>query len=109
MEAHNYEYDISKKKGKKTNMGIYSISTNRLIWNSNNLKQCMRIKKPAINRKNCTIECTIKPMACELEFMLNNQIFMILYDVRCFKSVFFSPFLIFLKNGSIETTFNYTN
>ena len=109
VEAHNFEYDISKKKGKKTNMGIYSISTNRLIWNSNNLKQCMRIKKPAINRKNCTIECTIKPMACELEFMLNNQIFMILYDVRCFKSSFFSPFLIFLKNGSIETTFNYTN
>ena len=110
LEAHNYDYDdISNKKGKKTNMGIYSISTNRLIWNSNNLKQCMRIKKPIINKKNCTIECTIKPDACELEFMLNNQIFTILYDVRCFKSVFFSPFLIFLKNGSIETTFNYTN
>jgi hypothetical protein len=107
VAKNNYEYDLSKKNKKKRNLGIYTISTNRLIWNSNNIKQCMKLNKPTINKKNSTISCTLKPELCELEFMLNNENFIILNDVRCFESECFSPCLIFLKNGSIETTFDY--
>ena len=107
VAKNNYEYDLSKKNKKKRNLGIYTISTNRLIWNSNNIKQCMKLNKPTINKKNSTISCTLKPELCELEFMLNNENFIILNDVRCFESECFSPCLIFLKNGSIETTFDF--
>ena len=107
VAKNNYEYDLSKRNKKKRNLGIYTISTNRLIWNSNNIKQCMKLNKPILNKKNSTISCTLKPELCELEFMLNNENFIILNDVRCFESECFSPCLIFLKNGSIETTFDY--
>ena len=106
VENNNYEYDI-KKHGKKRNMGIYIINTNHVVWNCNNMKQCIRLNYKSLNKNNTIIECTLLPDECEIEFMLNNEFFFILNDVRCFASECFSPCLIFLKNASLETTFNY--
>ena len=106
VENNNYQYDI-KKHGKKRNMGVYIINTNQVVWNCNNMKQCIKLNYKSLNKKGSIIECILSPNECELEFMLNNEFFFVLNDVRCFISDYFSPCLIFLKNASIETTFNY--
>ena len=106
VEKNNYQYDI-KNNGKKRNLGVYIININKLIWNCNNIKQCIKLDYKSLNKKGTIIECTLSPNECELEFMLNNEFFFVLNDVRCFISDFFSPCLIFLKNGAIETAFNY--
>ena len=106
VEKNNYEFDI-KKNGKKKNTGVYIMNTNQIIWNCNNMKQCIKLKYKSLNRKNSTIKCTLIPNECELEFIFNKEFFITLNDVRCFESEYFSPCLIFLKNVSIETNFNY--
>ena len=106
VESNNFEYDI-KKFGKKKNTGIYIINVNKLVWNCNNYKQCIKLNYKTLSKKDTVIECTLSPNDCELEFMLNNDFFIVLNDVRCFSSDVFSPFLIFLKNGTVQTTFKY--
>ena len=107
VEKNNFECDMGKKNVKKRNQGTYTINANRVVWNCNNMKQCIKLNYNSLNKKDTIIQCTLSPIACELEFMLNNEFFIILNDVRCFISDSFSPCLIFLKNTSIETTFNY--
>jgi hypothetical protein len=106
VEKNNFEFDI-KKSGKKKNTGVYIMNTNQIIWNCNNMKQCIKLKYKSLNKKNSTIKCTLTPSECELEFIFNKEFFITLNDVRCFESEYFSPCLIFLKNVSIETNFHY--
>ena len=107
VEKNNYELEMVKKNVKKRNQGTYTINANRVVWNCNNMKQCIKLNYNSLNKKDTIIQCTLSPSTCELEFMLNNEFFIILNDVRCFISESFSPCLIFLKNTSIETTFMY--
>ena len=106
IEKNNYDYDI-KKNSKRKNIGIYLINTNKVVWNSNNIKQCIRLDYKRLNKKNTNIKCTLSPSECELEFIINDELFYILNDVRCFLSDYFSPCLVFLKNTAIESHFNY--
>ena len=106
IEMNNLEYDF--KENNKNRRGVYSISSNQMLWNSNNNKDCIKLKynKP-LSKIDTTILITFDPKNRRLEFMLNNEQFVDLKDVKCFYSKCFSPFLIFLKNGKIQTFFNY--
>ena len=106
IENNGYEYDI-KKTNKKKSIGIYIINTNQVIWNSNNIRQCTKLNYKRLNKKDTFIDCTLSPSECQLEFMVNKDIFFILNDVRCFLSDYFSPCLIFLKNATVESSFLY--
>ena len=106
MIKNDYEYDI-KKTNKKRNIGLYIININQLIWNSNNMCQCTKLNYKKLNKKGTFIDCKLSPSECELEFMINNEFFFVLNDIRCILSEYFSPCLIFLKNGSVETEFQY--
>ena len=106
IEKNNYDYDI-KKNSKRKNIGIYLINTNQVVWNSNNIKQCIRLDYKRLNKKDTNIKCTLSPSECELEFIINDELFFILNDVRCFSSDYFSPCLVFLKNTAVESHFNY--
>ena len=106
VERNNYEYIPSKQRsGKKTNNGSY-IFNNQIIWNCNNFRQCQKFLN-TIFKENTTIECNLVPVECELEFKYDNNLIIKFNDVRCFKSDFFSPCLIFLHNSKVETTFIY--
>ena len=106
VERNNYEYIPSKQKqGKKSNNGSY-IFNNQIIWNCNNYRQCQKFLN-TIFKENTTIECNLIPVECELEFRYDNNLIIKFNDVRCFKSDFFSPCLIFLHNSKVETTFIY--
>ena len=108
VKNNKYKYNISNKSGKKSTLGIYMVFSNKLTWNSNNVKQCKKIYyKPSLTKKNTQITCTMYPELCQLDFNFNNEEFISLNDVRCFSSDFFSPCLILLNNGKIETNFDY--
>ena len=106
LEKNDYEYDI-KKTNKKRNIGLYIININQLVWNSNNMCQCTKLNYKKLSKKDTFIDCKLSPSDCELEFMINNEFFFVLNDIRCVLSEYFSPCLIFLKNGSVETEFQY--
>ena len=106
VEKNNFEFD-TKKYGKKKNLGIYIANVNRMVWNSNNSSQCYRLSHKHLYKKDTTIQCTLFPIDCNLEFMFNKDFYFKLDDVRCFLSDYFSPCLIFLKNGAVQTIFNY--
>ena len=106
VERNNYEFE-AKKFTKKSNGGLYAIYTNQVVWNCNNSSQCIKLNYKKMNKKDTFIDCTLSPCECELEFMVNNEFFFVLNNVRCFLSDYFSPCLVFLKNTSIEVHFNY--
>ena len=107
IEMNNFEFD-SKRNNIKGNRGVYSITSNQRMWNSNNDKECIKFNyyKP-LSKIGTMIIITFDPQNCTLEFFLNNEDFFVLKDVKCFYSKCFSPFLIFLKNSKIQTIFNY--
>ena len=107
VEKNNYEFTPAKRKdGKRPNIGTYIISTNKMAWNCNNSKQCRKFFQ-TIYKENTVIECVLTPLECELDFITHNDLIIKFNDVRCFKSDYFSPCLIFLQNCKVETTFNY--
>ena len=114
VEEKNYEFSLpnnaKEKKGKKANNGIYYLNTNKMAWNCNNMSQCKNLKiNDDINiaKKENTFEFIITPIDCVLEIKLNAKTITKFSDVRCFKSTAFSPFLIFLNNSKVETSFIY--
>ena len=106
VARNNYDFTPPKRNdGKIANIGTYVISTNKMAWNCNNMSQCKKFEY--ILYKDMVIECILSPAECELEFKCENNLIVKFNDVRCFKSDFFSPCLIFLHNSAVETTFNY--
>ena len=107
VKYNNYEFFPSKTRdGKRPNIGTYFISTNKMAWNCNNKNQS-KIFIQAINKKDTIIECILSPKECELEFKCNNNSIVKFNNVRCFKSDYFSPCLIFLHHSKVETLFKY--
>ena len=107
VEKNNYEFTPPKRKdGKRPNIGTYIVSTNKMAWNCNNSKQCRKFMQ-TIYKENTIIECVLSPIECELDFITHNNLIIKFNDVRCFKSDYFSPCLIFLQNCKVETTFYY--
>ena len=107
LELNNFEFDI--KNNNKLKEGKYSINVNGLIWNSNKIKDCIKISKKYCYQDEVTIKCTVEPKMSKLEFMINNESFEILSNVKCVISDSFSPFLTVLKNCKIQINFNYHN
>ena len=83
------------------------MNTNQIIWNCNNNNECFKLKCNSLTREGTTISLTVKPNNCHIDLILNDENFYELTNVKLFKSDFFSPFLIFLKNCKIQTIFNY--
>ena len=107
VARNNYNFTPPKRSdGKTSNIGTYVISTNKMAWNCNNISQC---KKFVYNifKQDIIIECILSPLECEIEFKCEDKLIVKFNDVRCFKSEFFSPCLIFLHNSAVETTFYY--
>ena len=103
IEENNFQFDSYKQsKG-----GIYCINVNQIIWNCNNNNECFKLKCNSLTREGTTISLTVKPNNCHIDLILNDENFYELTNVKLFKSDFFSPFLIFLKNCKIQTIFNY--
>lgn len=104
---NNYEFTPAKRiNGKSPNIGTYVISTSKMAWNCNNVSQC---RKFSCSIKQDTIfELLFSPSDCELEFKCENKVIVKFNDVRCFKSEFFSPCLIFLHNSVVESNFYYS-
>ena len=106
VARNNYDFNPPKKKdGKRANIGTYVISINKMTWNCNNMSQCKKLD--CTFYKGMIIECILSPAECELEFKYENNLIIKFNDVRCFKSDFFSPCLVFLYNNAVETTFIY--
>jgi hypothetical protein len=106
IEENNFQFDSYKQsKG-----GIYCINVNQVIYNCNAGNQFIKMKYDSsisLTSKGATISCSVNPKNYTIDFFLNNEYFHPLTNVKCFKSDFFSPFLIFLKNCRIQTIFNY--
>jgi hypothetical protein len=107
LELNNFEFDI--KNNNKLNEGKYFININGLLWNSNEIKECIKISKKYCNQDEVAIICTVNPKMSEIEFMINDESFDILTNVKCVISDSFSPFLTFLKNCKIQINFDYQN
>ena len=110
VEKNNYtigEYEYDLKEQRKNNLGYYIINTSQILYNCNNIFQCKNIFHNSLNKKDTIIQCNINPKSNELTFTVNYNTSYHFIDVRCFKYNYFSPCLIFNKNASIETTFNY--
>lgn len=107
VKNNNYEFFPSKTKdGKRPNIGTYFISTNKKAWNCNNKNQS-KVFLQTIHKKDTIIECILSPKECELEFKCNNNSIVKFNNVKCFKSDYFSPCLIFLHHSIVETLFKY--
>ena len=109
IEMNNYQFDHPKHNNNINNSGMYYINTNQMIWNCNNNKECRKINYKSLSKNNTNIICTFDPKKCLLDFVLNNEEYVQLTNVKCFISDSFSPFLIFLKNCKIQTIFNYNS
>ena len=110
VEENNFQFDSYKKINGKRNLGIYCINVNQVIYNCNAGNQFIKMKYDSsisLTSKGATISCSVNPKNYTIDFFLNNEYFHPLTNVKCFKSDFFSPFLIFLKNCRIQTIFNY--
>lgn len=113
VEDNMYEFNPkNSKKNKRKSDGKYYITTNKLAWNCNNCHQCKNLKFDGdenIYKKGTIFEFYFKPSECEFEVKLvgKEKPIATFRDVRCLKSKYISPFLIFLKNGEVETTFFY--
>ena len=107
VEKNNYEFSPSKKvNGKTPNIGTYVISTSKMAWNCNNVSQCRKFSCPI--KSESLFELILSPTNCELEFKCDNRSIVKFNDVRCFKSNFFSPCLIFLQNSMVQSYFYYS-
>jgi len=107
VKNNHFEFFPSRAKdGKRPNIGTYFISTNKMSWNCNNKNQCKKFLQ-IIHKKDTLIKCILSPKECELEFKCNNNSIVKFNNVRCFKSDYFSPCLIFLYHSIVETLFKY--
>ena len=113
VEDNKYEFSPENNKNdkstKKSNNGTYYLSTNKVAWNCNNIRQCKNLKLEGENKLNkigSTFKFIINPTECELEIYFNGFKVVLFNDVRCFKNKFLSPCLIFLTNCKVETIFS---
>ena len=107
VEINDFKLDPSRRNNKNRNSGIYSLNVNQLLWNCNNNKECMKLKYKSLSKVNTTFIITVDPAHSTVEFMINEEDFLILTNVKCFISENFSPFLTFLKDCRVQTIFNY--
>ena len=106
--VENNEFTFS---GKFSNNGYFFISTNNVIWHCTDLKQRKRVVSPPtiskIGSKGNIIECRYTPSTCMLLFYVNTIFLAGLYDVKPMQSDYLIPCLVFLKNCSVKTSFEY--
>jgi hypothetical protein len=108
VEKNNFDFSPPKKiNGKTPNIGTYVITTSKMAWNCNNVSQCR--KYSCLIKNESIFELIISPTNCEVEFKCDNKLIVKFNDVRCFKSNFFSPCLIFLHNSMIQSNFYYSD
>ena len=89
IEQNNYEYDLQNKINMKINTGMYSINVNKVLWNCNNNKQCIKITTKSLFKPETTIMCIVDPKNNSLDFILDNEGFFTLTNVKCFESNYF--------------------
>ena len=108
VEKNHFDFSPPKKiNGKTPNIGTYVITTSKMAWNCNNVSQCR--KYSCLIKNESIFELIISPTNCEVEFKCDNKLIVKFNDVRCFKSNFFSPCLIFLHNSMIQSNFYYSD
>ena len=99
--------------GKLTSNGCFIISTNNMMWHSFDKNQRKKIAVPegitSLQDKNTLFGCKYTPSLTQLEFFVNGKHLVTLYDVKPLKSEYLTPCLIFLKDCSVQTTFDYPN
>jgi hypothetical protein len=108
VEKNNFDFSPPKKiNGKTPNIGTYVITTSKMAWNCNNVSQCRKCS--CLIKNESVFELIISLTNCEVEFKCDNKLIVKFNDVRCFKSNFFSPCLIFLHNSMIQSNFYYSD
>lgn len=106
--VENNEFTFS---GKFSNNGYFYISTNNVIWHCEDLKQRKKVENPPnidrIGAKGNIIECKYTPSSSMLVFYVNKEFLAGLFNVKPLQSDYLIPCLVFLKNCSVKTTFEY--
>ena len=106
VEENNYAF-----AGKTQSNGCFIISTNNMMWHCFDKGQRKKINTPegitSLQDKNILFECKYTPHNCELSFFVEGKHLCTLTNVRPLKSDYLTPCLVFLKNCSVQTNFDY--
>ena len=93
--------------------GCFIISTNNIMWHGIDKNQRKKISTPeginSLQEKNTLFEFKYTPSLAKLEFFVNGKPLTTLFNVNPIRSEYLTPCLIFLKNCSVQTTFDYPN
>ena len=106
VEQNNYNF-----AGKFTNNGYFFLATNNVIWHCTDIKQRKKILCPRgikkLGAKNNIISCKYAPSSGKLMFFVNEIYIDSLSDVKPILSNNLLPCIVFLKNCSVKTIFEY--
>ena len=106
VEENNYRFENKMK-----NNGFYILSVNSVSWNSNNKlqfrKKIVSIDPKFLSKKGTVIECVFIPNKGLLDFYVENKLIIQLTKLKVFKDEYFTPCVVFFKEGSVEVNIDY--